>query len=135
MERDGAIPPRRAAVEDGASPAVDPRWTGPDRRNGGRRRGRGCHPAGHPPPLAGPVAIWSVPFLVGGPMVSLDVQSYAAIGRLATLGLDPYQDTPGLLSDRFGAGVDPLWRWTPTPYGPLQVQLLHGLAALAGNHV
>jgi hypothetical protein len=68
-------------------------------------------------------------------MGSLDVQSYAAIGRLAAIGLDPYNATPGWLADPYGTGVDPMWRWTPTPYGPLQVALLRVLVLLAGDHV
>lgn len=78
---------------------------------------------------------WSLPLLVTGPMGSLDVQSYAAIGRLAALGLDPYHATPGWLVDGYGAAVDPLWRWTPSPYGPVQIALVHGLVQLAGAHV
>ncbi|MCU1605426.1 MAG: hypothetical protein JWP46_1891 [Modestobacter sp.] len=85
--------------------------------------------------LAGVAGVWALPLLVTGPMVSLDVQSYAAIGRLAALGLDPYRATPGWLTDRYVAAVDPMWRWTPTPYGPLQVALLRGLVLLSGDHV
>jgi hypothetical protein len=73
--------------------------------------------------------------LVTGPIGSLDVQSYAAVGKLAALGLDPYAATPGWLSDQFVAAVDPMWRWTPTPYGPLQVALLKALVLLAENNV
>ena len=80
-------------------------------------------------------AAWAAPFLVSGPVGSLDVQSYAAIGRLGALGLDPYRSTVGVLGDRFSAAVDPLWRWTPTPYGPVQVQLLRGVAMLTGGSV
>lgn len=85
--------------------------------------------------LTGVAVVWSLPLLVTGPMGSLDVQSYAAVGRLAALGLDPYHATTGGLTDRYGSAVDPLWRWTPTPYGPLQVALLRGVALLAGGNV
>jgi hypothetical protein len=85
--------------------------------------------------LLGVTVLWPLPLLAGGPVGSLDVQSYAAIGRLGALGLDPYRAAAGLLGDRFSAAVDPLWRWTPTPYGPLQVQLLRGMVLLSGNHV
>jgi hypothetical protein len=81
-------------------------------------------------------AAWCLPLLVTGPMGSLDVQSYAAVGRLAATGHDPYHVTPGwLLPDRYGAAVDPMWRWTPTPYGPLQIALLRALVMVAGHHV
>jgi hypothetical protein len=80
-------------------------------------------------------AAWALPLAVFGPIGSLDVNSYAAIGRLAALGFDPYRATTGLLGDSFSEAVDPLWRWTPTPYGPLQVQLLRGLSLIAGDGV
>jgi alpha-1,6-mannosyltransferase len=80
-------------------------------------------------------AVWALPFVLSGPVGSLDVQSYAAVGRLAAVGLDPYRMGPAALGDRFAAGVDPLWRATPTPYGPLQVQLLRAVALVAGRHV
>lgn len=80
-------------------------------------------------------AVWSLPFVLSGPVGSLDVQSYAAIGRLAVVGRDPYQVGPVVLGDRFAAAVDPLWRSTPTPYGPLQVQLLRALSLATGREV
>lgn len=79
--------------------------------------------------------IWALPFVLTGPVGSLDVQSYAAIGRLAAVGLDPYRMGPAALGDRFAVAVDPLWRATPTPYGPLQVQLLRGLSLVTSRHV
>jgi alpha-1,6-mannosyltransferase len=85
--------------------------------------------------LAGIAGLWTLPLLVTGPMGSLDVHSYAAVGRLAALGLDPYRATPGWLTDRFVTAVDPMWRWTPTPYGPLQVALLRGTVLVAGDHL
>jgi|tagenome__1003787_1003787.scaffolds.fasta_scaffold20990052_7 putative flippase GtrA len=95
--------------------------------NRGRPRARG---------VVAVAAACAVPLAVGGPVGSLDVQSYAAIGRLAGIGLDPYRAPTGLLGDRFSAAVDPLWRWTPTPYGPLQVTLFRWLVAAAGaEHV
>ncbi|MCW2531944.1 MAG: hypothetical protein JWP62_1514 [Blastococcus sp.] len=85
--------------------------------------------------VTGLAVAWSLPLLVTGPVGSLDVQSYAAVGRLAAIGLDPYHATPGRLTDSYGAAVDPGWRWTPTPYGPLQVALLRGVALVAGHQV
>ncbi|MGZ4645256.1 MAG: polyprenol phosphomannose-dependent alpha 1,6 mannosyltransferase MptB [Blastococcus sp.] len=105
-------------------PAVaDPARAEPDRRRPGV------------PLLAGIAGVWSLPLLLTGPLGSLDVQSYAAIGRLATLGYDPYVITPGWLGGGYGAAVDPMWRWTPTPYGPLQVRLLRELVHISGEHV
>lgn len=80
------------------------------------------------------LAAWAaVPFLTGGPTGSLDVGSYAAIGRLASLGLDPYRVYPIALHDAYGAAVDPMWRQTPTPYGPIQVDLFRWVVELAGR--
>ncbi|MCO7219151.1 hypothetical protein NH342_04935, partial [Klenkia sp. PcliD-1-E] len=91
-------------------------------------------PGGRDVAVVGALGAWaSVPFLVGGPTGSLDVGSYAAIGRLASLGLDPYRTYPTVLHDAFGAAVDPMWRQTPTPYGPLQVALFRWVADLAGH--
>lgn len=84
--------------------------------------------------VAGVGVLWSLPLLFTAPMSSFDVYSYAAIGRLAAVGLNPYVAGPGVLDDAFAAAVDPLWRWTPTPYGPLQIALLRGLA-VAGDDV
>lgn len=84
--------------------------------------------------VVGALAAWAAaPFLVGGPTGSLDVGSYAAIGRLSSLGLDPYRVYPGVLHDAFGAAVDPMWRQTPTPYGPLQIGLFRWVVELAGR--
>ncbi|SDF70984.1 polyprenol phosphomannose-dependent alpha 1,6 mannosyltransferase MptB [Klenkia brasiliensis] len=91
-------------------------------------------PSGRDVTVVGALGAWGwVPFLVGGPTGSLDVGSYAAIGRLAALGLDPYRTFPIVLGDSFGAAVDPMWRRTPTPYGPLQVGLFRWVAELAGH--
>ena len=80
-------------------------------------------------------AVWSLPFVLSGPVGSLDVQSYAAVGRLAAVGQDPYRLGPAAFGDRFAAAVDPLWRATPTPYGPLQIQLLRALSLVTGRDV
>jgi hypothetical protein len=85
--------------------------------------------------VAGLAVLWSLPLLGTGPMGSLDVQSYAAVGKLAVLGLDPYRATPGWLADGYSSAVDPMWRWTPTPYGPVQVALLREVVAVAGHEV
>ncbi len=79
--------------------------------------------------------LWSLPLLPTGPMGSLDVQSYAAVGRLASLGLDPYTFGPVWLSGSYAAAVSPVWLWTPTPYGPVQIELLHQVAHAAGGNV
>lgn len=72
--------------------------------------------------------LWATPLLLGPPLGSRDVYSYAAIGELAATGEDPYEVGPGVLDDAaLVAAVDPNWRSTPTPYGPAFI----GLARLA----
>ncbi|HEY0120070.1 MAG TPA: polyprenol phosphomannose-dependent alpha 1,6 mannosyltransferase MptB [Cellulomonas sp.] len=78
---------------------------------------------------------WATPLTLAGPIGSLDVQSYAAVGRLAQVGMNPYHWGPAWLHDSFAAAVSDEWQYTPTPYGPLQVSLLREIAVGAGNHV
>jgi hypothetical protein len=117
----------RRLLRPGTATAEPGAVEGSDAEHGPRRPGVGA--------LAGIAGLWTLPLLATGPMGSLDVHSYAAVGRLAALGLDPYVATPGWLTDRFVTAVDPMWRWTPTPYGPLQVALLRGLVVVAGDRV
>jgi hypothetical protein len=82
---------------------------------------------------AATAALWAAPLALAPPLLSRDVYSYAAVGRLAVAGLDPYRVGPAALGGGdFLAAVDPLWRETPTPYGPVTVALLQG-AAVAGH--
>ena len=78
---------------------------------------------------------WAAPLSLTGPIGSLDVQSYAAVGRLALVGMDPYHNGPLWLNDSFADAVSGEWQATPTPYGPLQVGLLREVANAAGDHV
>lgn len=78
---------------------------------------------------------WMAPLSLTGPIGSLDVQSYAAVGRLAEVGMNPYHFGPNFLHGPYAAAVSPEWLYTPTPYGPLQVALLREIAVAAGNHV
>lgn len=79
--------------------------------------------------------VWAVPFMLTGPIGSLDVQSYAAVGRLAQVGMNPYAFGPAWLHGDYAAAVSDEWQYTPTPYGPLQVSLLREIAVGAGAHV
>lgn len=63
--------------------------------------------------------VWAAPIALGAPIYSRDVYSYAAQGRLANLGLNPYLHGP----DHLGGGpyldaVGHLWTHTHAPYGP-----------------
>ncbi|MDX6243770.1 MAG: alpha,6-mannosyltransferase, partial [Frankiales bacterium] len=72
------------------------------------------------PAVAKIAACWALPFLVGPPLLSLDAYSYLAQGHLQHVGLDPYQVGPQALgTGPFLDAVDPRWRLTPSPYGPV----------------
>ena len=80
--------------------------------------------------------LWAAPLALGPPLLSNDIYSYAAVGRLASADLDPYAVGPAALGGGpFLAAVDPLWRHTPTPYGPLLVTLFHADAWVARGSV
>ncbi|MCL2584048.1 MAG: hypothetical protein FWE35_16515 [Streptosporangiales bacterium] len=70
------------------------------------------------------------------PAGSADIASYAAYGRIAALGHNPYTWTPlrlpGGLSNPYTAVVSPRWRATPSVYGPVATWM-HQLAAMIGG--
>jgi alpha-1,6-mannosyltransferase len=78
--------------------------------------------------------LWAIPLTLGPPLLSLDAYSYIAQGRLAALGIDPYASPPAALYGSWLQGVDPFWRLSLSPYGPLAV-LLERIVALPGNAV
>jgi hypothetical protein len=76
---------------------------------------------------------WSIPFVVGPPLFSRDVYSFIAQGRLGLRGLDPYRIGPSALGhSALVQAVDPRWRDTLAPYGPLAIRL-EELAAATGS--
>ncbi len=79
-------------------------------------------------------ALWAVPFVLGPPLASRDVFSYAAYGQIAAEGLDPYEVGPGVLpTTPLTAAVDPLWEDTPSVYGPGFLAVVEVTARLAGD--
>jgi hypothetical protein len=70
------------------------------------------------------------------PVGSGDVASYAAYGRIAALGQNPYVFTPNLLpggkNNAYTMIVGVKWQGTPSDYGPVATWT-HLLAALAGG--
>jgi hypothetical protein len=70
------------------------------------------------------------------PVGTSDPASYAAYGRIAALGHNPYvyppADLPGGIHNPYTALVDPRWRSTPSVYGPVATWT-HLAAALAGG--
>lgn len=83
---------------------------------------------------------WSTPFVIGPPLVSKDVFSYVAQGLMARNGLNPYSSGVSALAQvptdaaaRILAAVDPTWRGTPSPYGPLGIIIEHLAVAISGG--
>jgi alpha-1,6-mannosyltransferase len=72
------------------------------------------------------------------PIGTADPQSYAAYGRLAATGRDPYATTPAELAatgDPVGRAVEPPWQHTPSVYGPLATAEQALVARVAGPSV
>lgn len=78
------------------------------------------------------LAWWSLPLLVAPPIFSHDAYSYAAHGWLIHNGLNPYEASPSVLPGTFADQVAWLWRYTPSPYGPLSLTISHWLVDAAG---
>lgn len=80
-------------------------------------------------------AAWAAPFIIGPPLLSNDVFTYAAQGLLLRSGLDPYKVGPSALSNTHAvAAVDPSWRSVPSPYGPLATTIQHLAIAISGGN-
>jgi hypothetical protein len=81
--------------------------------------------------------LWSLPLLFAEPLFSRDVYAYAGQGHLVANNLDPYTYGPGDLEprSRWSAGVDGVWRFTPSPYGPVFLWLAGRVVALSGEHL
>lgn len=77
---------------------------------------------------------WVLPVVLAPPLVSMDAYSYLAQGTMVNHGLDPYSGGPVLLGDDPSlARVDPRWRATPAPYGPLALLVLRAVTASHGD--
>ncbi|MDR0848663.1 MAG: polyprenol phosphomannose-dependent alpha 1,6 mannosyltransferase MptB [Propionibacteriaceae bacterium] len=78
------------------------------------------------------LAIWALPLLFSPPVFSHDAYSYGAQGWMIHNGQSPYEGGPGILPGPFADMVSWVWRYTPAPYGPLSLQIQHGLVDLSG---
>ncbi len=67
------------------------------------------------------------------PVGSSDTASYAAYGRIAALGGDPYVTTPGQLGGGYAHLVSNVWLGTPSVYGPVATWLQAAAAQLGGH--
>ena len=80
------------------------------------------------------LALWALPPVLGTPILSNDVYSYAAQGEMASRGIDPTAFGPYALSrGPFLNAVDPIWRDAPAPYGPVAIELSSWAVSVTGN--
>jgi hypothetical protein len=87
-------------------------------------------------PLVGILLAWEVPVLLMAPLFSRDVYYYAAEGQLVAQGVNPYLHGPSALGGGpFLSLVDPLWRHSPAPYGPLWERLSGWVVQMSGHDV
>lgn len=84
---------------------------------------------------------WAMPFVLGPPLISKDVYAYAADGMLLRHGLNVYRSGVSALAGlhtgdaaRGLAAVDPTWRGSRSPYGPLASTIERAAAQLSGGH-
>jgi hypothetical protein len=87
-------------------------------------------------PLNRIACMWAAPLLIGPPIFSRDLYSYAADGLMVHRHISPYQFGPAALgASRFLAPVSHAWLTTPSPYGPLFLRLAHVAVRLSGGSV
>ncbi|HRC00337.1 MAG TPA: polyprenol phosphomannose-dependent alpha 1,6 mannosyltransferase MptB [Dermatophilaceae bacterium] len=79
-------------------------------------------------------ALWSLPLLIAPPLFSRDAYSYAAQGHIVEMSWDPYSVGPFYSPGSFMDQVDPMWLFTPAPYGPLALQAQHLVVTATGGH-
>jgi hypothetical protein len=79
--------------------------------------------------------VWGLPFVVGPPLLSTDVYSYAAHGLLSRSGIDPYAHGPAALGDiPIVTAIDPVWRGAASTAGPLATFGEHFLMSVTNGH-
>ncbi len=82
-------------------------------------------------------SLWALPLLIAPPLFSRDVYAYAGQGNLVANDIDPYLYGPGDFSptDRWASRVDGIWRFAPSPYGPVWLWLSGRVVMLSGDHL
>lgn len=82
---------------------------------------------------AGTALLWMLPFLFAPPMGSRDVYSYTCQGEQYLHGINPYLHGVAALPCTWLETVTPIWRDTPTPYGPLFILIAAAAVELGGG--
>ena len=79
-------------------------------------------------------ALWAAPLMLAPPLLTRDPYSYVAQGEVYCQGLDPYRQAPYVLgTGEFLREVDPLWRSSPSPYGPLFMMTARAAVEASGH--
>ena len=74
--------------------------------------------------------------MIGPPIFSRDLYSYAADGMMVSRHLSPYKFGPASLgASQFLGPVSHAWLTTPSPYGPLFLRLANVAVRLSGGSV
>lgn len=83
---------------------------------------------------------WSLPLVVGPPLVSKDIYAYAAHSVMTHHGLDVYRvgptalaSVPGRDAARALAAVDPRWQHSHSPYGPVSTAVDRLAGVISGG--
>src|SRR5258705_3818256 len=75
---------------------------------------------------------WAAPFTLIAPIFSGDVYSYLAQGAMTMAGMDTYKVGPSALGGQLAANVPAIWQHSPTPYGPVFLDLAAAVTRLTG---
>lgn len=85
-------------------------------------------------PLIRIAVTWSAPIVLGPPLFSRDVYSYAAQGFMVTRHINPYTNGPSALhSAKYAAPISTIWLRTNCPYGPLFLRLAQVAVTVTGR--
>jgi hypothetical protein len=95
--------------------------------------GRGWRPS--PRALLTAGGVGACLLTLGTPVGSADMASYAAYGRIASLGLDPYRVVPAQLGGDYARLVSSIWVRTPSIYGPVATFVQRLAADIGGGRV
>lgn len=86
--------------------------------------------------LAWLLVLWSLPVIVAPPMFSHDIYSYAAQGEMMSRHISPYLYGPSTLGyTNFTRYVDSWWINTPSPYGPLFLEIAGAFTSISQHNL
>lgn len=86
--------------------------------------------------LAVVLILWILPLLAAPPLFSRDSYSYAGQGEMVSRNISPYKYGVAVLGSNanpYYDQVDPLWQYTPVPYGPLDLVIAAGVMIATGH--